>query len=676
MSDPAGPAGASQAGSGPEAAKRERLVRSRGAPASASVLRVERFRFSDSPADPAQQVMQKRLRVAGIVFTVLFALVGLKLADATVIEPMTPRPVAQARRPEPIPPPLPAGAMPAPMAVDYGLRKGRATITDRRGTILAVSLPTANVFAVPGKMIDAQDAVLKLKAILPRLDVADIARRLADERSKFVYIAHRVTPKEQMAINALGIVGVEFEETEQRHYPLGNVAAHVLGGVTVDGQGSAGVELFFNKRLASNPAPLKLSLDAKVQAVVRDELSRAMGEFNAIGGAGIVMDVRTGEVIAMVSLPDYDANNLGRAAPDSRFNRTVAGIYEPGSTFKLQDAALALDSGTVNIWNGFDASAPIHIGRFTIKDFEGGKHRWLYVPEIVAYSSNIGAARMAEAVGGEKQRLWMDRMGMLSKLGIELPEAAHPQAPGASNWKQIATMTIGFGHGISVSPLHVVAGTAAISNGGTYYRPTLVAGEADAPPREGIRVMQQQTSDIMRKLMRVVVTEGYGKLAEVPGYYIGGKTGTAEKISHHGYNKKVNVSAFMSAFPMNAPRYAVYMMLDEPHGNASTGGYSTAGAVSAPAAGRVVAKIGPMLEMLPDIANAPAINAALSIPLQPGRPAWAKPSPGQPVGQPPVAGGAPMAANPAPAAPRATTTPPPPPKPAVGPAPAQVLAVR
>jgi cell division protein FtsI (penicillin-binding protein 3) len=360
----------------------------------------------------------------------------------------------------------------------------------------------------------------------------------------------------------------------------------------------------------------------------------------------------------------------------------VAGIYEPGSTFKLQDAALALDSGTVNIWNGFDASAPIHIGRFTIKDFEGGKHRWLYVPEIVAYSSNIGAARMAEAVGGEKQRLWMDRMGMLSKLGIELPEAAHPQAPGASNWKQIATMTIGFGHGISVSPLHVVAGTAAISNGGTYYRPTLVAGEADAPPREGFRVMQQQTSDIMRKLMRVVVTEGYGKLAEVPGYYIGGKTGTAEKISHHGYNKKVNVSAFMSAFPMNAPRYAVYMMLDEPHGNASTGGYSTAGAVSAPAAGRVVAKIGPMLEMLPDIANAPAINAALSIPLQPGRPAWAKPSPGQPAGQPPVAGGAPMAANPPPVAPRSISTQPPAPAPApaarptMAPAPAQVVAVR
>ncbi len=662
----------------PEGAKqepvgRERLARRRGTPEAGATPRIERFRFSDAPVEPDQLVMRGRLKFAGLFFAGLFALVGLKLAYATVVEPMTPKPVVQARRPEPPPPPLAAGQVAPPVAVDYGLHKGRATITDRRGTTLAVSLPTANVFAVPGKMIDAQDAVAKLKAILPRLDAADLSRRLADERSKFVYIAHRLTPKEQLAINALGIVGIEFEEGEQRHYPLGNVAAHVMGGVNVDGHGSAGVELFFDKRLASNPAPLKLSLDAKVQTVVRDELLKAMTEFNAIGGSGIVMDVRSGEVIAMVSLPDYDANLFGKAPPDARFNRAVTGMYEPGSTFKLQDTALALDTGTVNIWNGFDASAPIHIGRFTIKDFEGGQHRWLYVPEIVAFSSNIGAARMAEAVGGEKQRLWMDRMGMLARLGIELPEAGQPMAPAAANWKQIATMTIGFGHGISVSPLHVVAGTAAISNGGTYYRPTLIAAEPGAAPREGIRVMQPSTSDTMRKLMRIVVREGYGKLAEVPGYYIGGKTGTAEKISHHGYSKKANVSAFMSAFPMNAPRYAVYMMLDEPHGNKSTGFYSTAGAVSAPAVGKVVAKIGPMLEMLPDTDNAVAIEASLLIPLKPGRPAGAKPSPGQPAaGQP--AGAQPSPPPMAAQAPR-PAVPAPPPKPSTAPAP-QVVAVR
>jgi cell division protein FtsI (penicillin-binding protein 3) len=272
------------------------------------------------------------------------------------------------------------------------------------------------------------------------------------------------------------------------------------------------------------------------------------------------------------------------------------------------------------------------------------------VPEILAYSSNIGAARMAEAVGGERQRQWMDRMGMLSRIGIELPETSVPQAPPAANWKEIATLTIGFGHGISVSPLHVVTGTAAIANGGILYRPTLVAAPPGAPPRQGFRVMQQSTSDTMRKLMRLVVTDGYGKTAEAPGYYVGGKTGTAEKATAHGYKKHTNVAAFMSAFPMNAPRYAVYMMLDEPKANASTHGYATAGWVAAPAAGRVIGRIGPMLGLLPEIDNATAINAQLAIPLQPGRPAGAKPSgnlpPVRPTTPPPA--GPPMAATPRP----------------------------
>jgi cell division protein FtsI (penicillin-binding protein 3) len=340
----------------------------------------------------------------------------------------------------------------------------------------------------------------------------------------------------------------------------------------------------------------------------------------------------------MVSLPDYDANDVGRAPPDDRFNRAVTGMYEPGSTFKLQTASLALDSGTVQIWNGFDASAPIHIGRFTITDFEG-KHRWLYVPEILAYSSNIGAARMADAVGGERQRAWMQNMGMLSRLGIELPEAGLPLAPPAANWKEIATLTIGFGHGIAVSPLHVVDGTAAVANGGILYRPTILAHDPNTPPREGFRVMQQSTSDTMRKLMRLVVTDGYGKSAEVPGYYVGGKTGTAEKVAHHGYEKHANVAAFTSVFPMNAPRYAVYMMLDEPKANASTHGYATAGWVIAPSVGKVIARIAPMEGLLPDIEDAPVINAALAIPLQPGHPPGVKtgPQPPQHPGEPPVA---------------------------------------
>jgi cell division protein FtsI (penicillin-binding protein 3) len=394
--------------------------------------------------------------------------------------------------------------------------------------------------------------------------------------------------------------------------------------VDADGHGvGGGVEKTFEQRLREDPAPLRLSLDVRVQAVVRDELTKAMQDFSAIAACGIVMDVRTGEVLAMVSLPDYDANDFNHATDDEQVERAIGRVYEPGSTFKLQTVSMALDSGTVNIWNGFDATYPIHVGHHTISDFKP-KARFLYVPEIIAYSSNIGAARMAEAVGSEKQRAWLGHMGMLSRLGIELPSAA-PLAPPVKNWKEASTLTIGFGQGIAVTPLHVVAGTAAVANGGVYMRPTILAHDDDAAPRTGLRVMQQSTSDTVRKLMRLVVTDGFGQPAEVPGYYVGGKTGTAQKTAGgRGYKADARVSAFMGVFPMNAPRYAVYMMLDEPKANASTHGYATAGWVSAPAAGRVIARAAPMLGLLPDLENAATVAQALAIPLQPGRPGATK----------------------------------------------------
>jgi cell division protein FtsI (penicillin-binding protein 3) len=600
-----------------------------GAPAAGAVPRMEDVRVTapDLARRAAMEKTRGRLVLAATGFAVLFSALVFKLADATVIQPMYPKAEAQLRRPDPPPGPPGTGtvALASASTTDFGVHPVRATITDRNGEILAISLPTASVFANPHAIFDPDSAARKLKAILPNVDEDDVRRRLADQSKQFVYIARQITPRQQLQINAMGIPGIDFEPTERRRYPLGRVAAHVLGGVDVDGHGVAGVERFFDKRLHDDPQPLRLSIDVRVQAVVRDELSKVMDEFQAIGACGIVMDVRTGEVIAMVSLPDYDANDVGHATPDERFNRAVTGMYEPGSTFKLQTASMALDSGLVHIWNGFDAGAPIHIGRFTITDFEG-KHRWLYLPEILAYSSNLGAARMADYIGGDTQRMWLGRMGMFSRLGIELPEAGMPIVPKAENWKEVTTMTVGFGHGIAISPLHVVNGTAAIANGGTLYRPTILAPDPDAPPRQGIRLMQQSTSDTVRRLMRLVVTDGYGKPAEVPGYYVGGKTGTAEKAIKSGYAKHANVSAFMSAFPMNAPHYAVYMMLDDPKANASTHGYATAGWVSAPAAGRVIARIGPMLGLLPDLDDAAAINASLYIPLQPARPAGVKPT--------------------------------------------------
>ncbi|HET6610089.1 MAG TPA: penicillin-binding transpeptidase domain-containing protein [Rhodopila sp.] len=584
----------------------------RGAGKADAVPRMENVRITapDLARRAALEKSRSRLVVTAGGFCVLFAAVLTKLALATIIMPLPPHRIAkqvtQIVADEPHTP------------VEAALPGQRATITDRNGQPMAISLNTVALYADPRQIGDADEVAAELKKVLPRIDLAETVDRLKRDK-KFVYVAREITPREELKINDLGIPGIDFEPTQHREYPLGRTAAQVLGGVDVDEHGFAGVEKYFDRRLRTNNEPLRLSIDLQVQAAVREELGKAMDEFQAIGGCGIVMDVNTGEVLAMVSLPDYDANDVRNALPDDRFNRAVEGTYEPGSTFKLQTASMALDPGIVHIWDQFDAAHDIHIGRFTITDFEG-KHRWLYLPEVLAYSSNLGAAHIALDVGSERQRAWLKNMGMFGKTGIELPESARPVIQPASAWKEVVTMTVGFGHGISVTPLHVVRGTAAIANGGILVRPTILARDPNDPV-DGVRVMQTSTSDIMRKLMRLVVTDGFGKPAEVAGYYPGGKTGTAEKVqAHGGYRKHANVSAFMSVFPMNAPRYAVYMMLDEPHGNKSTYGYSTAGWVVAPAAGKVIARIGPMMGMLPDIADKAQIDASLYIPLQPGRP--------------------------------------------------------
>ena len=577
----------------------------------------------------AMEKTRARLVIAAGGFALLFmGLIG-KLALATIVMPVTPH------RAEKKIEAIVAASQPR-ASLETSIPGQRAMITDRNGQPLAISLNTVSVFADPRQIIDAADAAKKLKTVLPRLDEGRAMLRLTSDK-KFVYLERQITPREELAINNLGIPGIDFRPTQQRHYPLGRTAAQVLGGVDVDETGVAGVEAFFDKRIREDTSPMKLSLDVRVQAVVREELLNAMTTFEAIGACGIVMDVNSGEVLAMVSLPDYDANRFRVAPADDRFNRAVTGMYEPGSTFKLQTAAMALDAGVVNLWDQFDASRPISIGRFTITDFEG-KKRWLHFPEVLAYSSNLGAANVAKLVGAERQRAWLRNMGMMNRVGIELPEAGRTLTQPAANWKEIATLTVGFGHGISVSPLHVVKGTAAIANGGLAVRPTILALAPGERP-EAARIMQQSTSDMMRRLMRLIVTDGFGKTAEVAGYYPGGKTGTAEKVGNKGYKKKANVAAFMGVFPMHSPRYAVYMMLDEPKGNKSTYYYATAGWVAAPAAGKVIGRIGPMLGMLPDTQNLAAINQSLAMPLQPTRQSAPRPTPPLVIGGPGERGG-------------------------------------
>ncbi|HEY4043840.1 MAG TPA: penicillin-binding protein 2, partial [Rhodopila sp.] len=512
-------------GQSPAGGRPWRPARRRGAARADAVPRLETVRVTapDLARRAAMEKTRSRLVITAGVFTALFAAVLTKLTLATVVSPMPPhrpeRPVTEI-----------VAAVPH-QAIEATLPGQRAEITDRNGQPMAISLNTVSLFADPRQIGDADDAARKLKQVLPRLDLAETTDRLHRDK-KFIYLAREITPREELAINDLGIPGIDFRPAQHREYPLGRTAAQVLGGVDVDQSGFAGVERFFDERLRTQTDPLRLSIDLQVQAAVREELMTAMTTFDAIGGCGIVMDVQTGEVLAMVSLPDYDANFVRTAPAEDRFNRAVEGTYEPGSTFKLQTASMALDSGLVHIWDEFDASHNISIGRFTISDFEG-KHRWLYLPEVLAYSSNLGAAHIALTIGAERQRAWLRNMGMFGRTGIELPESAHPIVQPAANWKELATMTVGFGHGISITPLHVVRGTAAVANGGMLIPPTILAREPDQPV-DGVRVMQQSTSDIMRKLMRLVVTDGFGKSAEVPGYYPGGKTGTAEKVAAHG----------------------------------------------------------------------------------------------------------------------------------------------
>ena len=393
-----------------------------------------------------------------------------KLADATILQPLTPH------RPEkPI-----AALFAAPKRTEPTALAQRAMITDRNGQILAISLPTVALFADPRQIIDPAEAAHRLKQVLPRLDEEEARDAAVRYNRQFVYLERQITPREQLAD--------QFARHTGHRFPAVRAEALSDGPHRRPGAGRRRCRRARRRRrrevLRSAPVhrrtPLRLSLDVRVQAVVRDELSKAMDFFQAIGGCGIVMDVHTGEVLAMVSLPDYDANKFGTAPADDRFNRAVTGMYEPGSTFKLQTASMALDSGIVHIWDEFDASRPIHIGRFTITDFEG-KHRWLYLPEVLAYSSNLGAAHIAQTVGGERQRAWLKSMGMFGRVGIELPEAGLPIIQPASAWKEVVTLTVAFGHGISVSPLHVVRGTAAVATG-VLMRPTILALPSGAAP--------------------------------------------------------------------------------------------------------------------------------------------------------------------------------------------------
>lgn len=546
-------------------------------------------RATDERVQAALEVSYTRLLMTGAMILFAFGAIGVRLVDISILQAAQEPRTAYAPRVQ-------------------EMRMDRADIVDRNGTLLATNLATASLFANPRKIIDPNETARRLAETLPELREAEVARHLSSNRS-FVWLQRNLTPRQQWKVISLGLPGIDFQSAESRVYPNGSLAAHILGFVDIDNRGLAGVEETFDATLQESTEPLRLTIDMRVQHVLRSELLRAMSEFKALGATGIVLDVRNGEIVAMTSLPDFDPNDGGNAQDDRRFNRATLGVYELGSTFKIFTAAMALDYGIVTMRDGYDTTKPIKISRFTIRDYHA-KRRWLSVPEIFMYSSNIGAAKMAEEVGGEAQREFLSRLGMLRPAAIELPEVGTPMVP--SPWRPINTLTIGFGHGLAVSPLQLASGVAAMVNGGTVYKPTLIKRSGEEPP-QGRRIISERTSREVRRLMRLVVENGTGRNASAEGYLVGGKTGTADKPKRGGYSRRALISSFVGAFPMTAPRFVVLATLDEPRGNKSTHGYATGGWVAAPVVRRVIERAGPLLRVEPTDEQSPAVKKELHI---------------------------------------------------------------
>ncbi len=537
----------------------------------------------DGVRKQALETGRNRLLVAGVVITLAFGVIASRLVDLTVLNAGNEPRVAQTE------------------TTSEGML-GRGDIMDRNGILLATSLPTASLYADPKGVLDADEAAHKIASVLTELDPGDLAVKMRS-KGRFVWLARNLTPQQHFQINRLGIPGLAFQEGERRVYPHGRMAAHVLGLTNVDGLGVAGIEKQYDRELRSGSGAIELSLDLRIQAILQEELASTIDEFSAIGGAGAIMDVQTGELIAMASLPDFDPNMPNEIVGEAGFNRATKGVYEMGSTFKLFTAAMALDMGTVTMKSGYDATKPIRIARFNISDYHP-ENRWLSVPEIILHSSNIGAAKMAIDVGSDGQQDYLRRLGLLDAPKLELPEIGGPLLP--SPWRPINTMTISYGHGIAVSPVQLINGIASLVNGGIRRPATLMKTKGAAPL--GRRVMSEETSMQMRRLMRLVVTSGTGRKAESPGYLLGGKTGTADKQRGNGYAKSARIASFAGAFPMNDPRYAVLVLIDEPHGTKKTFNYATGGWVAAPAVGRIVRRMGPVVGI------APAMNLVFETP--------------------------------------------------------------
>ncbi len=488
----------------------------------------------------------------------------------------------------------------------------RPDLLDRNGEILATDVTAMSVFAEPNRIIDKDEAVELITAVLPDVDAKELRQRLGS-RKGFVWVKRQITPKEQAEIFHLGLPGVGFLPENKRIYPNGPIGAHVIGYVDKDNVGIAGMEKYLDEQSLTDPhvpgfavdpdslKPVRLSLDLKLTHALRDELLKGMDRFRAKAGAGMVIDVNTGEVLALESLPDYDPNEPVDAQDPTRINRINVGVYEMGSTFKALSIAMALESGKVNLATRVDARDSLRYGRFTIHDFHA-THRVLTVPEVFTHSSNIGTARMALMVGVEGHKAFLKKMGQLDRLRTELPESAEPLVP--KRWGELNTMTIAFGQGLNVAPIQAVMAVCALVNGGKMMVPTFLTRTLEEAAKVNHRVVSEQTSESLRYLMRSNATHGSASFANIPGYYVGGKTGTADKIIHGRYSENKVFTTFMAIVPADKPKYLYLTLYDDPAPAPEDHGYHTAAYNAGRVTGALIRRAEP-LEGVPPMKEAP-----------------------------------------------------------------------
>jgi cell division protein FtsI (penicillin-binding protein 3) len=486
------------------------------------------------------------------------------------------------------------------VAAPGALIAARADLVDRNGSVLARTIEAHSIGVHPNRLLGKAELLApRLARLMPERSEAQYLAILKSGKS-FTYLRRRAMPELVAAVNALGEPGMAYAREPERLYPQTTLAAHVIGYTDFDGNGVMGMERVLNREL-SNPLgkgkPIALSIDSRVQAAMESELSAAMVDLRAIGATGLVLDVDTGEVISMVSLPLFNPNKSGQADAESLRNNVTQSVYELGSTFKPLTVAEAIDTGSItNLARRYDATAPIQVGKYKISD-DHPSRRWLNTPETLVHSSNIATARIADELGSERAQVFFRKLGFGEPPHIELRERGRTLWP--TSWGRVTNMTVAYGHGIAVTPLHLASAYAAIINGGVW-RPATLLKVAPGKAAKGRRIVSERTSTIMRKMLRLIVTEGTGKKANVPGFRIGGKTGTAEKPGVGGYSKTINVSTFAAVFPMDKPRYVVIAMLDSPKGSAASSGQTTAAYTAAPVVAKVIARTGPMLGIYPD----------------------------------------------------------------------------